>query len=893
MLSAYLGNVPTKVSTTVRAIAIALMVSTSWTVTSAWAQSDAETFEENLIEYAIPAGPLSQAVSRFGNSSNMQLLYAADLVRGKQSSAVSGSMTREQALTRLLANTGLVYQFTTANTVTIIDPASPDTPLFADDGSLLLDTIIVSAPNASSGSGFQGTPDWVYETASSVGVISREAIQNAPTRNARDLLDNVAGVYANRSESQNPGISVNVRGLQDQDRVATMIDGARQSFQRSAHGATQRTYVDTAFVREVDIEKSSSSGVGNAGTLGGSVNFRTLIADDLIEPDRNWGGEVNVTTGSNEYRISASIAAAAMLSETFKVVGGISYKNIGAYDVGKNGVVDLGTTYTEDALLFSGEEVSSLLLKAEIAPTEDIDLTFAWLRNNSDFSTGYYDTIFGGGTLKDIEQTVTNDTFTAALNWNPANDLIDVEARLYFNRTTNEEVTPYILSPLAPATGEASKYRMDTFGGSLQNTSWIETPLGGLTLNIGGEAFHDEGKTELNDGQYVIWNAAGDSYIDYSDILSGGTPSGSRTVASGFVNAKLEHEDWLTIDGGVRYDWYNISGDAVIFGGKITPIIGTIVHPPKCAPSPPFPPNVGCVDGYTENIYGDPYREPYDVNISNSGGALLPSLTVAVQPTDWLQPFVKYSKSFRPPSVMESFINGGHGGASISGYAPNPYLRPERADTYEVGVNISHDSLFTDDDSIRLKAVGFYREIEDYISFGPIRNDQSGQVYTSYVNLEGITAMKGLEIEASYDAGAFYAGGALTYIETDFADTLPTPGGGTIPINSGVGAPVIFEQPNMRVTLDAGVRLLDEQLTLGGRMTYVGDTEPKQGSLQQNYKIDGYTVFDLYGSYAFNDATKLSVAINNFTDVAYSPAVGATFYAAPGRTFTASLRSKF
>jgi hypothetical protein len=55
--------------------------------------------------------------------------------------------------------------------------------------------------------------------------------------------------------------------------------------------------------------------------------------------------------------------------------------------------------------------------------------------------------------------------------------------------------------------------------------------------------------------------------------------------------------------------------------------------------------------------------------------------------------------------------------------------------------------------------------------------------------------------------------------------------------------------------------------------------------------MDGYRVYDIYGSYAFDPNTKLRFAFTNLTDVAYAPAVGANFYAAPGRTATVGLAS--
>lgn len=838
--------------------------------------------------FNIPAQPLGLALNAFGRQSGLQVTLSAATSRGLTSNTVNGSFTPEQALALMLRGTGIAFRVTADRTAVIGATTSPAAESSVP-GAIQLDTLDVSGGrNAASGSGYQGTPDWVYQAPAAVSVISREAIESNPTRNVRDLLDNVAGVYANRSEAQNPGISVNIRGLQDQDRIATMIDGARQSFQRSAHGATQRTYVDTAFIRTVDIEKSTTSGVGSAGALGGSVNFRTLLAEDLIAPGKQYGGQVNVTTGTNQFNFDGSTAAAVRVSERFSVLGGISYKNIGAYDIGKNGTINQAATYAGDVLLFSGQEVRSSILKAEAQATDDVKLTLGWVRNDSRFNTGNYDGAFSTGNLTKATEGVVNNTLTSALDWNPDSELIDLKARLYYNNLKNDRVEQGSVLSTGP-----SNYVMETLGGSAENTSRFETGLGALALSYGVEGFGDDGKTVLTRG-FVAANGT-----DYSSTLSGGTPSGKRDIISGFGNAKYTPTDWLTVSGGLRYDWYHATGSAVVYGSQTQDIIGYNVTPAvPCTvlPSPPFPPGT-CVGGspavYTP-IYGPAYTPKYNVNVDKSGGALLPSVTIAVKPLEWLQPFVKYSKSYRPPTIMESFLNGGHDGNSINEYAPNPLLKPERADTYELGANVSSNAVLTERDALRFKAVGFYREITDYISFGKIRYAQSNvPSYTSYVNLNGITRMKGIEVEANYDARFLYIGGTITRIDTDFADSFTSPAGKSMPINSGQGAAVIFEQPKLRVTLDAGVRLFDEKLTLGGRVTDVSKTEPALGSLRSGYEMPGYRVYDIYGSYAFDPMTKLRFAVTNLTDVAYAPAVGANFYAAPGRTATVSFNYKF
>ncbi|MBS4018983.1 MAG: TonB-dependent hemoglobin/transferrin/lactoferrin family receptor [Dechloromonas sp.] len=819
-------------------------------------------------DFNIPSQPLNRALRTLADQSGIQVAYRTAIASGATSPAVSGSMSTEQALSRLLAGTGLIYSFTDANTVMIGDTIV-DAPMAAD-GSLVLDTIDVTGQadrNAATGSGFQGTPDWVYETPASVSVISREAIQNAPVRNTRDLLDNVAGVYANRSEAQNPGIAVNIRGLQDQNRVVTMIDGARQNFQRSGHGATQRTYVDTAFIREIDVEKSGTSGVGGAGALGGSVNFRTVEADDIITGDKKWGVEVNAGTGTNEFTFDGSGIAAFRVSDSFSVLGGIAHKKVGEYEIGKNGELALNDLTVENgSVLSTGQEVLATMLKAEAEFTDDLKGSLAWIRNDSEFSHGSYDTddlVFTENT-----QDVLNNTITANLNWDPDSDLINLNARLWYNHTRNEEVrgassvTNYLDWPV--------DYRLGTLGVSLDNTSTFDTALGGLSWNYGVEAFWDRGKTEAD----TFYDSNG---TDLTASFTGATPTGNRDVYSAFTNATLEHDDWLVVSGGLRYDYYNLHGTTSVFGLETTSTTSCALYHPVLT-TLCLAPVTNTTTTYPETV----------LDVDNSQGEFLPTAMVAVQPYDWLQPFVKYSRSMRPPSIMETFFTGGHPGATVVQYAPNPDLVAEVGDTFEIGANVTQNGLFAADDSFRFKAVGFYRQIDNYISMGTVVRPETGREHTAYVNVDGTTRMKGIELEASYDAGRWYAGSSYTYLDTEFGDSYTYAG-----TTYDVSPSVIFVPPRNKVSLDAGVRLFEKKLVVGGRINYVGGTSPNIGSLTASYVSEDYTLYDVYGSYAFNENTTLRFAVSNLTDVAYVPALGTTSYPGPGRTATVSLGFKF
>ncbi|XSC48430.1 TonB-dependent receptor domain-containing protein [Bradyrhizobium sp. RDT10] len=181
--------------------------------------------------------------------------------------------------------------------------------------------------------------------------------------------------------------------------------------------------------------------------------------------------------------------------------------------------------------------------------------------------------------MQKATEGVVNNTYTSALDWKPDSELIDLKARFYYNNIRNNKVEEGSILSTGP-----SNYVMGTLGGSVENTSRFDTGWGALALNYGMEAFSDDGKTT----GYTV------NGVDYSSTLSGGTPSGKRDIVSGFGNAKYTPTDWLTVSGGLRYDWYHAEGSAVVYGRENTrDIIGyTVIPAVPCTllPSPPFPP---------------------------------------------------------------------------------------------------------------------------------------------------------------------------------------------------------------------------------------------------------------------------------------------------------------
>ncbi len=75
-----------------------------------------------------------------------------------------------------------------------------------------------------------------------------------------------------------------------------------------------------------------------------------------------------------------------------------------------------------------------------------------------------------------------------------------------------------------------------------------------MSWNYGGELYQDEFKPRTNKVE-----ATNDlALLPYAE---GGTPGGKRTIASLFNNLQYEYGDWLTLDGGLRYDRYRLEGE--------------------------------------------------------------------------------------------------------------------------------------------------------------------------------------------------------------------------------------------------------------------------------------------------------------------------------------------
>jgi outer membrane receptor protein involved in Fe transport len=78
--------------------------------------------------FEVPAGPLAQAINRLALESGRQVLFSPDAARGKWTQGFAGALSLDDALSRLLAGSGLDYAMTSGGMViiTAADAVRPD-----------------------------------------------------------------------------------------------------------------------------------------------------------------------------------------------------------------------------------------------------------------------------------------------------------------------------------------------------------------------------------------------------------------------------------------------------------------------------------------------------------------------------------------------------------------------------------------------------------------------------------------------------------------------------------------------------------------------------------------------------------------------------------------------
>ena len=859
-------------------------------------------------EYAfdIPSQSLLSALGEFTAVTGISVMHSGNGALSGRAPAVRGAMTADAALARLLSGSGLRFEYQDARTVLLVADHAAGAGGGAAGAATELGPIRVMAPAGS----------WIYETPRAVAVVTPEEIDRRPPRHPAEMLEEEAGVYSMFSE-QDPALSVNIRGMQDYGRVNMMIDGARQNFQVSGHQQRNgQMYIDPELLAAVEIEKGPGSGVHGAGAIGGTANFRTIEPRDILLPDRDRGVRARATTGLGEYANGTDFIgslAAAYRDETVDALLAHSQQHLDEYEPGTEG--SLGTDrrvgdsdrHKRSVVQESGRTSRSTLAKAGLMLTREQRIGVSYLGTDVAYdasSTRITRFSQEEGPLyeKTGEDDVTSRTYALDYDYGPRGPWIDLEAKLYYVTTrldrrrraqesdqvpdgmcadwyaAYDPVPDWVSRFCTPA--YAARYRTDTWGLQVRNVSrLVNTHRHALSADYGIEAYTDETEPEA---------ALADPDLAFESSPIGGlttaTPAGERDSVSVFTAFGYDYAGVIQVDAGLRYDHYNLRGNT----------------------------------GFRARNDSTGFTEEYDYDIDRTFNRVSPTVSVAVQANDWLQPYLRWGRAWRMPAITETLITNTHPGDIVSRSLPNPRLEPEESETLEAGFNLAVERLLTGQDALRAKLSYFDTRVENfiYMSLGKNAPHQSmaNDFQVAYDNAVDEARFRGAELNIEYDAGFFYAGINYTNMVGDNRgelcskpwylgyklDTNFQPDNDPA-TNCTVFGAIEFPPPD-KLNMHAGVRLLERNLDIGVKMRRAdgfNESLEESNARGEDYTYppvwEDYTVWDVYGSYRHNKRLTLRLTVDNVFDRAYLVNYGdpLTVTLGRGRTVQGSVELRF
>jgi len=672
--------------------------------------------------------------------------------------------------------------------------------------SLVLDPITVLASK---------TPEKASDALAPVTVIGKDKIDVVQPKRTSDLFYLVPGLWT-QDRGDDPATTINIRGLQDFGRVATIVDGARQNYQRSGHGAQGSFFLDPELIGSVDVVRGPTANIYGSGAIGGVAAFQTKDINDVLRPGEKWGMDVGGGIGSNRLQGYTSAFGGVRVNPNLDVFGGAVYRSSQNYKDGQG--TEIGNT---------GANVSSGLLKLTARPADGHEVKLGGLFQNDLYETGQLNR---GPTVTAAQRALNQGSsaydsrtqnYQGTLRWKysrPEDRLFDFDLGLYASRTATDQWKSYHYSTSGAAycgagntgnnisgcVGDPRSYQIDTVGFDFNNTSRVAVGGWENAFTFGIDGFQDE---------VASADSRGNSNIT--------TPGGKRAVTGGFLQWKANYSSWLEVVSAARYDNYRLESPAV----------------------------------------------------TTSGDRVSPKITVGVTPVRGIQPYVSYAEGYRAPSVTETLIAGAHatgggpafftcpdGTTGLFCFLPNPNLRPEVGKNKEVGVNFKFDSVFNKGDAFRAKLNAFQNDVDDYIDLVPSAPVPTGfgsfSQYYQYQNIPS-ARIRGLELEASYDAGGWFMGVNGTLQKGENTQT-------------GVGLASI--QP-ARLTTTGGVRLLDRKLTLSAQWSAVGaNNDIPAGYIPST----SYNLVNLYATYQPTKDVTVNLGIDNVFNEYYRP------YAVPG-----------
>jgi len=273
--------------------------------------------QEAPVSVSIPAQSLDAALEQLGEQTGLQIFYLPEIVQGLNAPNISGSLTADQALRRLLAGTGIEFRRTGKN-VSLSRPASGEmtqlTPVTVT-GTSLTDGVTEGTGSYTTSQFSYGKGQMLKELPQTVTVMTHERIQDQQLKTLNDVMIYTPGITVQQNRTSNSAFYS--RGFQITNY---QIDGNNPLIGGALPGLSMNQ-LDLAMFDSVEVLRGSDALYGTSGDPGGAIN---LVRK---KPTRQFQVKALAHAGSwNNYRGELDVGGSIMAN------GRIRGRLVGVYE---------------------------------------------------------------------------------------------------------------------------------------------------------------------------------------------------------------------------------------------------------------------------------------------------------------------------------------------------------------------------------------------------------------------------------------------------------------------------------------------------------------------------------------------------------------------------------
>lgn len=706
-------------------------------------------------------------------------------------------------------------------------------------------------------------PSFQIDRTQSSTKISIEEIKRRNAIDVMELIEDIPGISAvGGVRGGSKGFTI--RGFSDNEDILTVIDGARQNFERYRSGS--EIDITPNLLQEIEVIRGSNVRYGGTGTLGGAVIMKTKNARDLLEPGEQAGLEFKTAYFTNNNQKTGGFTAFAQPVSFADVLFNITKES-------SNDVTQPDGDRLDDS---STKKLSSLIKLGLFGEQYELDLGYrlsdqSLLEPFNQFEEGNTSFIFA-------RRQKTTRSPTANFKWEPDSDLINIHGSYAYNDQLVEDKESTLIS------GGTDRIGYKILNIELLNRSnLVLGPVNGK-VDIGTQYSRERRSyvRELPNG-ITGFNEA--------------QPPGEKLSYGAFLDASASWRN-VTLDFGFRYDEYDVtaggaSEEALLRQGNDTTDsfdawnFGTgISYQPASGPLTLFYNykqsfRVPLIDqlyakgtasncsGFSEFIQTDDPSRPVIADF-----LFLPGGGINLNATEDFQ------------NALTEFLNQPDAVANATCIG---FYEPETSNTHEIGFSMNWDNLFKTNGTINSKLT-YYQIRTDHI-LESIYQDS----VTNEVSQPGKEYREGFEVELSYDSDTWFTNFSISTIDgyiaynffenNRFFTSDPSLTAADISVLD-TGKNSLFNIPGDSLSLSLGYKLQNYNMEYGYRLRVIGNRRISTGinnsiagcgnlttltiAVCNDFTEQaGYSLHNIFASWQPHDSVRIGITMNNITNKLY------------------------